>query len=121
MAAWPSELPQSFEASSYDLSPASNVIETTMDTGPTKVRRRFTAVSKFHSGDMIIDKDDFEDYFLPFFETTISHWADEFDFPEPFTGDTIVVRWVSGKRGPYRVKQHSPTSVVLSFTLEEIP
>lgn len=121
MADWPATLPQKFEASSYKTNPETNVIVTKMDTGPSKVRRRFTAKRKIHSGRMIMTKTEFETDFLTFFETTIADGTLEFNFPDPFDElSTIVVRWVV-EGSPYEVKQFSPSDVRVSFSLEEIP
>ena len=120
MADWPAGLPQKFEASSYKTSPETNVIVTNMDTGPAKVRRRFTAKRRIHAGVMVMSKSEYESTFLPFFETTIADGTVEFNFPDPFDElSTIVVRWVV-EGSPYEVKQYSPTDVRVSFSIEEV-
>lgn len=120
MPTWPVSLPQKFEASSYKTNPENNVITTDMDTGPSKIRRRFTAKRKIHSGRMVMSKYEFDTFFLPFFETTISDGTVEFSFPDPFDdSSTIEVRWIVGGR-PYEVKQYSPVDVVVSFAIEEL-
>ena len=120
MATWPATLPQSFEAKSWNTQPNTGVISTNMDAGPVKTRQRFTAVSNFHTGDMIMTKTLYDGDFLTFFNTTIAQGSIEFDFPDPLGGGTIVVRWVTGDR-PYRVRQFSPTDIRISFALEQVP
>lgn len=123
MANWPTQLPQMFEAASYGFAPQSGVIRTSMDTGPDKVRRRFSAVTKVHSGSMIVSKTDLETYFFPFFHTTIVEGTLEFNFQDPLDDlSTIAVRFVTkvGKK-PYAYKQYTPETVRLAFILEEIP
>ena len=121
MATWPTELPQAFEADSYTQGIQSGAIVTQMDSGPPKVRGRFTAVSTFHSGSMVMTKTEFATYFRPFYETTLLHGTAEFDFPDPFdTSETITVRWVHDNPA-YRVEQLTPTQVVVDFAVEELP
>lgn len=121
---WPVELPKGFEADSYGSAPQSGVIRTEMSSGYAKVRRRFTAVITEHSGTMIMTKEQFETYFVPFFKVTIDYGTIPFDFPNPLDGgDTeIEVRWlVEGGSPPYTWKQHGPGTVSINFALEELP
>ena len=120
--AWPSTLPQSFEARDYQFTPGTGVITTDMDTGPAKVRRRFTAVSNYHSGSMVMTKTIYTTIFLPYFNTDLSQGITPFDFPDPISGATVSMRWsIPGKGRPFSTRQHSPDSVRVAFSLEELP
>ncbi len=115
--AWPASLPQSFESSTYQASPQTGTIRTTMSTGPNKVRRRFSAVANQHSGAIIMTKALFVSDFQVYYHTTLIEGTAEFDFPDPLGGSALTVRFV----GVYSWKQYSPTDVLVSFTLEEMP
>lgn len=95
-----------------------------MDTGPAKVRRRYTATIKKHSGTMIMTKVEFRTIFEPWFENTLLSGALDFTFPDPWDPDnaTIIVRFLieTGAEG-YTVSQYSPTEVKLGLSFEELP
>ena len=123
MADWPSDLPQYFEADSYSYEPGGGIIRTDMETGPPKVRRRFTAVYPIHRGAMIMTRDQFTTYFQSFVDTTVSGGSTTFDFPYPLDdGDTdIEARFlVLTGQSPYSVVPFQSDSLMVSFALEEI-
>ena len=117
--AWPVSLPQSFEAGTYQATPQNGNIRTAMSTGPNKVRRRFSAVANQHSGAVIMTKALFVSDFQVYYHTTLVEGTAEFDFPNPIDGGatTITARFV----GVYSWRQYTPTDVLVSFTLEEMP
>ena len=71
-----------------------------------------------------MSKIDFTTYFVPFYKTDTGRGTQPFDFPNPFDdGATVIeVRFFVPTGGePYKLKQYSPDSVRVSFTLEELP
>lgn len=91
MVAWPASLPQSAYLPVVD-SRQKAVLRTSMDSGPAKVRQRFTAAIRHLDFEMVFDGDQ-RATFDTFFATTISEGAVSFDFPDPVSGDTVSVRF----------------------------
>lgn len=52
MAVWPATLPQNFQVQGYSESGADNILRTTMDVGPDKLRRRTTSNVRRVTGSM---------------------------------------------------------------------
>nr|BDD44768.1 hypothetical protein 1 [bacterium] len=123
MPSWPGTLPDSFEHDSYRFIKGSGVIRTSMDTGPPKIRRRFTATYDRHGGVMVMTKTLYEGDFLTFFETTIAHGSLTFTFPDPFDlpSGTITARWVIEGGVAFEVIEFSPSDVQVAFAIEELP
>jgi len=121
---WPTDLPQAVEAGSYQYMHGSGVVRTGMDSGPPKVRRRFTALYHRHSCSMVMTKTQFTTYFQPFFDNTIFDGTVTFNFPN-FLDDgatTIETRFLQQEgQDPYTWVQDTPTNVRVAFTLEEMP
>lgn len=91
MVAWPGSLPQ------YAYLPVSETrqsatLRSNMESGPPKVRRRFTAAMRHLDFDMAFDGTQ-KATFDTFFNTTLSEGAVSFDFPDPVSGNTIGVRF----------------------------
>lgn len=91
MVAWPGSLPQ------YAYLPVTEtrqkaMIRSSMETGPPKVRARFTSAVRHLDFDMILDGAQ-KATFDTFFNTTISEGATVFDFPDPVSDNTIEVRF----------------------------
>lgn len=90
---WPGSLPQD-TFRQLDLEPEDNRLRTQMDSGPVKMRRRFTAVpiKKRHS--MTLRGDDFQT-FKNFYETTLKDGTLRFDWTDPVDGTTVEMRFVT--------------------------
>lgn len=121
--AWPSTVPDKFDKGSYNYEPQSGVITSEMSTGYAKKRRRFTAISKYHSGSIILktsEKEDFETWFY----STAGFGTEDFNFTDPQDlSSTIIARFYSGTgESPYTLKPDGDTlDWVLAFTIEELP
>lgn len=92
MATWPGTLPQYFEVGVLDTR-QQGFIRTEMDTGPFKQRKRFTAVSRFLTGTMLLTGTE-RATFETFYVTSINQGADAFDFIDPSTFATVSARFV---------------------------
>jgi len=87
MATWPSTLP-GLELGA-ELSQQQAFIRTPMDNGPAKQRRRFTAVSRYLSGTMVLTKTQ-KATLETFYQDDISYGADVFDYTDPVDNSTTV-------------------------------
>ena len=82
---WPGTLPQLFQQNGYTESNINNIIETAMDSGPTKRRKRTTKAYKPFVGTMhmtITQKLAFE----TFFTDEIAYGSLPFTMPSPIFG-----------------------------------
>jgi hypothetical protein len=64
---WPTALPQYLLTRNYAEDDPNTVVRTTMDAGPAKVRRRFTAGVRQVSGIIVVDEDQLDtlsDFFM---------------------------------------------------------
>lgn len=121
--AWPANVPDKFEQGSYGSNPQSAIIRTEMSTGYPKVRRRFTAISKYHNGSIIMTTTE-KEAFETWFNSIGGYGTEEFTFSNPQDiASTITCRFVidAGSK-PYDVKPDGETGDwVISFDLEELP
>jgi hypothetical protein len=111
MALWPVTLPQIFEQSGYKETLPDMMIRTKMDTGPAKVRKRFTAAPYSMSGNMRMTKaqtDDLDTFYL----TTTNGGADAFTFIHPRKGTTLSCRFMGA---PGYISLEHDFNVSLSF------
>ena len=91
MPSWPATLPQELNRRGYSESLPANVIRTSVDAGPEKRRRRFTAAVRPLAGRMIMASVQL-DTLETFFRDVIGDGALSFDFPAPRDpGSTLTV------------------------------
>lgn len=86
MAAWPATLPQAFFVGVSETK-NNNLLRTKMDSGPDKVRRRFTAVGKKVVTPIILTGTE-KQIFDTFFETTIKDGSLSFAWKDPTDDST---------------------------------
>jgi len=94
---WPETLPQEPLIEEFTGTIQDTVIRTSMDAGPEKMRRRFTATSEYYAVSWVMTKTQFTT-FRDFFTNTIAGGSEEFEMNHPITGETALVRF----RKPYR-------------------
>lgn len=121
--AWPSTVPDTFDQGSYNYEPQSGVITSEMSTGYAKKRRRFTAISKYHSGSIILTTNEME-AFETWFYSIAGYGTEDFTFTDPRNlENTITARFYAGTgEASYTLKPDGDTvDWVLAFTIEELP
>jgi hypothetical protein len=92
MPAWPVSLPQYFDAGSWNEEPPDLLLETPMDAGPPKVRRRFTAGVRPINGAMTLDVTQLATFEM-FYETTLLGGAVPFDWVRPSSRAACVMQF----------------------------
>ena len=81
---WPAQLPATLLIDGFSKQPQSGVIRTTMDAGPKKARRRYTARAVKYSGKQIFDVDELA-VFEEFYRFTLADGVLRFNFTDPTT------------------------------------
>jgi len=92
---WPAELPPTLLLNSLSMQPQNNVIRTTMDAGPKKARRRYTAGTKTFSGKIILNAAQWE-IFERFYHTVLADGVLRFNFTNPFSLEMGEFRFTAG-------------------------
>lgn len=91
MATWPGALPQDqFIGLNDTRQPA--VVRSQPDTGPAKMRRRFTAAPRFLTVPIVLDGSQ-RQTFDTFFITTIKEGSLTFDWEDPVDDTTVTFRF----------------------------
>lgn len=92
MPAWPATLPQYVLQEGYQEKLPDNTVETPMDTGPDKVRRRFTTNYRVFTVQMEMTAAQAA-VFDGFYVTTLRHGSLDFDWVHPITQAPAVFRF----------------------------
>jgi len=105
---WPELLPSGLLADGFSKQPQSNVIRTSMDAGPKKARRRYTARTVKYSGKQMFDEAELM-VFEQFYHNVIADGVLRFNFTDPVSQETAEFRFtedysVSGNEGQYEVQ-----------------
>lgn len=91
MADWPAGLPQRLLEGATVVDDESRAISD-MDSGPSSVRNRFTAITQTAKGSMVLTGAQLETFYT-FFRTTLKHGSLSFNWIHPFTEDACVIRF----------------------------
>ncbi len=89
---WPAALPSGFLAEGFSKQPKSNVIRSSMDAGPQKARRRYTARTITYTGREIFDTEELA-VFEQFYHTALADGVLRFNFTDPVSGETAEFRF----------------------------
>ena len=89
---WPDTLPADFLADGLSIQPQSNVIRTTMDAGPKKTRRRYTARTVKFSSKQRFDGNEL-DIFEQFYHTILADGVLRFNYADPLTNQLAEFRF----------------------------
>jgi hypothetical protein len=87
MPAWPISLPQ-FETN-VELTQQQGFVRSPTEIGPSKQRKRFTAVSKYYSGTLFLTRDQ-RNTLESFYEDDLGYGSLSFDFTDPIDNSTTV-------------------------------
>ena len=91
--AWPGALQDKLNEQSFGIRKGSTTIRSDMDTGPAKVRRRFTRSVDMFTASIDLTTSEFST-FETFFNTTINGGVTIFEFDHPITGVLTNFRFV---------------------------
>jgi hypothetical protein len=89
---WPELLPSGLLAEGFNKKPQSNVIRTTMDAGPKKARRRYTARTVKYSGKQVFSILELA-VFEQFYHNVLADGVLRFNFSDPVTLETAEFRF----------------------------
>jgi hypothetical protein len=109
---WPTTLPQYPELSGFKTTYQNQQLSSSMDAGPPKVRRRFTAGIINHTIMLTLNTTEFET-FKTFFFTTCQSGTIRFDWSY-FSGELRF-------SGMFEHSRITPSVNKVSFSLEELP
>lgn len=93
MAVWSTSLPQLQLMDGLSYAPSDQAIRTTMDTGPTKARRRFSVSVAEVQVPIILTGTQLA-AFDTYYQTTLSGGTDTFTWTDPSTGSTATYRFL---------------------------
>ncbi len=112
---WPATLPQEPLVDGFSGTIQDTLIRTSMDAGPEKTRRRFTAASEYYTVSWVMTDAQFTT-FRSFFKDTIADGSIEFEMNHPITGETVLVRF----RGVYKISL-AGTGYLVNAEIEVLP
>ena len=113
MAVWPVGLPQQVAVTGYQGAPRDNRIDTKMETGPPKSRRRSTAaMEEITCGQELLTKAQIA-ILQAFYETTLLSGTLPFDWVHPLTGAAVSMRF--GKKPTWTMRASDALDVSYLF------
>lgn len=113
---WPGTLPSYLQEPGYQEKFQDQTVESQMDTGPAKIRRRFTKAIRFIQASMLLTADQVS-AFETFWVTTCKGGSIPFDWVHPRTQSTTTFRF----RSPAPAYQTvGGVNVQVTFTLEVV-
>ena len=119
MPTWPLTLPQTPLQDGYSETLEKNVIVTSMDQGPAKTRKRFTAGVKKYQVSFLMSSSQLST-FETFYEDTINFGATTFTFPDPRSGSNADFRIDMSQNAP-TIQPLSGGQYNVSFAMEKLP
>jgi hypothetical protein len=121
MPTWPVSLPTRVLLEGFEATLPSTVIETQMDTGPAKRRRRFTAAVTPYAAMLRITAAQLAT-FIAFFQTDTAGGALTFDgLAHPLTGAAATHRFMKPGDSPPSYHRVGHDTWQVSFGLEVMP
>lgn len=115
-AAWPATLPQYFQEQGYSESPPDQRLESNVDSGPPKTRRRYTNNYRPIQGTIWCTEDQWED-FETFYDVDLAGGVLPFTWVHPITRAAATFKF----RGqPPRYTPFGGTNVAIAMTLFQI-
>lgn len=116
MDTWPVGLQQKLDSESFEKKFGSTSTRSDMDTGPAKVRSRFTDAVDNYGCSILLD---FSEYntLQTFFKTTLNNGTLPFLFVDPFTETEETFRFVE----PPSIRALGGRTFRVSMTWEKLP
>lgn len=90
---WPASLQQKLNSSGFEMIPGNPTIRSDMDTGPAKVRSRYTDAIDVYRASILLDFSEHDD-FMTFYKTSLNNGVNTFEFTDPFTEQTAIFRFI---------------------------
>ena len=116
MADWPSTLPQYLDVDGFSNTFQKGTIRSSIDAGPPKVRRRFSATTENITGSITIDKTQYSTL-IDFYKNTLYEGTLTFTWIHPITGNTVSMRFVQ----PPEIAPMNSLYFKATLTLEILP
>lgn len=113
---WPATLPQTLQRDGLSTKDQSAVVRTDMDTGPAKVRLRFTAAVENIKGNILLTEEQLA-IFQTFFRTTTKRGTLRFNMLHPVSCQTKEFRF----KGEPDINPSSEGHFIASLELEVLP
>ncbi len=114
---WPLSLPQLVDVANFARNSSNNVIESQVDAGPAKIRRRFTVKSKLLVVNLDMTADQYNT-FEDFFEVGCLSGAQPFTWVDPISQATATFRF---RLPPPQLTALDPNFFRLQLNLELMP
>jgi hypothetical protein len=112
---WPTTLPQYVQEGAYSETIQDQTIESQMDSGPAKIRRRFTkSIRKFSISLMMTSAQ--VDTFETFWQSTVKGGSLPFDWVHPRTRASATLRFRNP--APNYTVNGGGAAIIVGFTLE---
>ena len=89
LSTWPSSLPERFEPQGFSLQPVSQTIETPVDVGPVRLRRRSSLSVVRINGSVQLDSAQ-RDTFITFYMQTLQGGSLSFNWNHPYDASQSV-------------------------------
>lgn len=118
VSAWPGTLPQQLQISGASLGIGDGLVEYDPDFGPSITRRRTAAIVRPLAGVMILTNAQIGT-FETFFYTTLLGGSLPFNFPDPRTGATLLVKFTKKQLPSYAPQ--GGDNFLLALNLQVLP
>lgn len=92
--AWPVSLQQLVNTDSFSLKVGETALRSDMDTGPQKIRRRFTKSVDIYSVSINVTSDEWETLY-EFFDVDLNGGVNAFEFNDPITQEPREFRFLA--------------------------
>lgn len=115
---WPSTIPTFLAAGNYTETDASAVLRSSVDSGPAKVRRRFTTVPRYIAGTLQSLTSTQVETLRSFYYSDCSGGTLVFSWVHPRTGNDATFRWNDNKFPDVSLYNNTPGKYQVSINLE---
>jgi len=119
-ASWPVSLPQLVLQDGFQEQPPNTVVGWSPDSGPDKLRRRFTAGPRPLKLNLVMTWAQVET-FDQWFRDTLADGALPFDWVHPRTGLAVTLRFKAGQPPVYTPERPGAVTWLVSASVEVMP